>query len=462
MSEKITTKHCQSVLIADDEPTILVSLRDALKELGAEVATASDGNAALSLLRSRPFNILISDIRMPGLSGMELLSEIKRANLPTKVVLITAYADVEQAVAAIKMGAHDYITKPFSVERVVNMIRNLCQLIELSAEVKELRAGLDFNRALIGKSLKWIKLLETVNAISESDSTVLISGESGTGKELVAKIIHKRSKRSDRPFVSVHCAALPQTLIESELFGHEQGAFTGALKQVKGRFESANGGVILLDEVDEIPSETQVKLLRVLQEKKIERIGSSVPIPVDVRVLATTKTDLESLVKSGRFRKDLYYRIAVIQLHLPTLAERPDDIPLLLQHFIAKFQNEMSKKIPGFTEEALDVLMKYDYPGNVRELEHIVEAACALSPGNEPIGVNLLPSKLRRTKSSKGFVLVPLREVVKDFERSYLSEALAKFNGSKSELADRLGISRKHLWEKLREHKLQSADDESL
>jgi two-component system response regulator AtoC len=354
---------------------------------------------------------------------------------------------------------------PFAAEKLVHMVKNLCRYLRLTDEVERLREQIKQKHELefiIGKNGSLLHLLDTVKTVAPTDSSVLIVGESGAGKELIANAVHLLSRREGKAFVKVHCAALPASLLESELFGHEKGAFTGAIRQVKGRFESADQGTILLDEVDEIPLEIQVKLLRVLQEQVVERLGNPNPIVLDVRVIAACKTDLLERVKKGEFREDLYYRISVVHLTVPPLRERLDDIPLLAHHFLSIYRKRMMKEITCFTEEALRALLNYEYPGNVRELEHIVESACALSQGG-PIELRLLPEavKSKYAKSpalNVGFQGMTLAQAMCEYERSYLAHALREFKGNKTQLAHSLGISRKHLWQKLKEHNL--ADDE--
>ncbi len=448
------------VLLVDDEQTILLSLRDSLRDASMEVVTASVGNEALRLLHEAPIDVVVSDVRMPGLGGMELLARMREEGMETPVILMTAYATVNQAVEAMRMGAYDYVTKPFPNEKVVRMVQNAWSLVSLSTEVRDLRerqgAGLDF---LVGTSAAWTRVLDKVRAVAPTDSTVLIVGPSGTGKEMVAKALHALSRRAEAPFIKVHCAALPEALIENELFGHEKGAFTGATGAAKGRFELAHGGTLLLDEVDEIPLAVQVKLLRVIQERTIERLGGGKPVTVDVRLLVTSKGRLEDLVEEGHFRQDLYYRLSVVQLHLPRLVDRRADIPVLLEHFLALCSRRMMRRSAGFTPEALALLNRYDYAGNVRELEHIVESCCALSNG-APIGVDLLPERVREQAHSpklRGLLNDQLlQDAVDDFERTFLASALESFHGTRAELADRLGISRKNLWQKLKKHGLAS------
>jgi DNA-binding NtrC family response regulator len=453
-------RNC-TVLLVDDEKAILLSLRDALRDAGAEVTAVSSGAQALRQLSERTFDVVVSDVRMSGLSGLQLLQQIRERGWDTPVILMTAFATIEEAVDAIKRGAHDYVTKPFPDEKVVRMVEHAWSLQNLRAEVRDLRArsGLDAElKFLIGRSEPWMRVLDQVRTVAPTDSTVLITGPSGSGKEMIANAVQILSRRKQAPFVKVHCAALPESLIENELFGHEKGAFTGAEREVKGRFEAANGGTLLLDEVDDMPLASQVKLLRVIQERVIERLGSTRPIPIDVRLIATSKANLEGLVRAARFRQDLYYRLSVVRLWLPPLAERPEDIPLLVEHFLAHCRKRMMRPNLGFTPEAMDLLLRYDYPGNVRELEHIVESCCALSPDGL-VGPPLLPETVqpagaRLAKTCHGFSGRPLQSALDEYERSYLEEALRVFDGTRAELAACLGISRKTLWEKLKKYGL--------
>lgn len=450
------------VLVVDDEKTILISLYDTLVEANIPVVTASSAEEALNLIQEEYFDIVVSDIRLPGMNGLDLFRKSTQIRPDIYFIMMTAYGTVDQAVEAIKLGAYDYVTKPFPNEKILRMVQNICQSIEVKRELEKIQSDLHSNKIsfLIGQSASWREVLKVLENVAPTDAAVLITGESGTGKELVANAIHVLSERKQERFIKVHCAALPESLIESELFGHEKGSFTGALAQMKGRFEMADGGSLLLDEVDEIPMNIQVKLLRVLQEKKIERVGSTKEIEVDVRLIATCKKDLKELVQQGRFRKDLYYRISVVNLSLPTLAQRKSDIPVLVEHFLSIYKKRMLKTVPGFTREALDALFHYDYPGNVRELEHIIEAACAMAAGNEPIGYQCLPLDLQKRelgpfRGSEYYPLESLKEAVKRFEKGFLEQSLAEFGGNRSQLASLLGISRKNLWEKLKEYGLE-------
>ncbi len=456
------------VMVIDDEPTIRLSLRDALRDAGFVVSTAQTGEEAQALLETEDPHVLVCDVRMPGMSGIDLLSSLQDRPSRPEMVLMTAYGNVEHAVAAMKMGAHQYVVKPFSNEKIVRIVATLSEVHALRVEVSSLRERLSAPKGeakeLLGKSAAWQRVVEQVNAVADSDVTVLIEGSSGTGKELVADALHNGSSRVDGPFIKVNCAALPPTLMESELFGHTKGAFTGASHDTKGRFELADEGTLLLDEVDEIPLDVQVKLLRVLQERVFERVGSATPIPVDVRILATTKSPLETLVERGVFREDLFYRLSVVNVTLPPLTERREDIPLLVGHFIRGCCTRSGKTLEGISPQAMHLLMRYPYPGNVRELEHIVESACAMT-GSGYIEVERLPPRVREFADSAAPIAVgyhgkPLKEAVRDFERSYLEYALRDFPGNRTELARAVGLSRKSLWKKLSDYGLQSPTSE--
>ncbi|OGK87065.1 MAG: hypothetical protein A2050_15900, partial [Candidatus Rokubacteria bacterium GWA2_73_35] len=360
------------ILVVDDEPAQRELVSGFLARHGFEVTTARDGAEALERFRREPVDLILTDQKMPGLSGLELTQAARAVNPEVAVVLMTAYGTIEHAVAAIKAGATDYLTKPLNLDELLHRLGQVRDHQRLLGENRELRAALQERHrveGILGESGRMQEVLSLVRRVAASDATVLIRGESGTGKELIAKAIHYASRRAEGPLVRVNCAALPETLLESELFGHEKGAFTGAQATRRGRFELAHGGSLFLDEIGDLPPHLQVKLLRVLQEREIERVGSSRPIPVDVRLLAATHRDLEALVKAGSFREDLYYRINVVTLAVPPLRERREDIPLLLDHFLSKFARANGKTIRGLTREARDTLLRYDYPGNVRELE---------------------------------------------------------------------------------------------
>jgi len=395
----------KTLLIVDDEPNIRRVLTAVFEKAGYRVLTAENGRKALDVVSSEPdVNVMICDLIMPDLNGVEVLKSAKEINPQLSVVMITAHGTIKTAVDAMKLGAFDYITKPFDMDEIKLVVKNAAERSELLEEnihlKQELKSRYSFE-GIIGSSSKMQEVFKIVERVANSNATVLIRGESGTGKELIARAIHYNSPRAARPFIAVSCAALPETLLESELFGYEKGAFTGAVGQKAGRFELAHQGTLFLDEVPEISPPVQVKLLRVLQEREFERVGGTKTIKVDVRLIAATNRDLEQLVAEGHFRPDLYYRLQVIQVFLPPLRERTEDIPLLVQHFIEKYNKENGKFVKGVTDETMELLMKYRWPGNVRELENVIERGVVLADANEDlITPDLLPSMLQATVSS--------------------------------------------------------------
>ncbi|MEK7879476.1 MAG: sigma-54 dependent transcriptional regulator, partial [candidate division NC10 bacterium] len=353
-----------------------------LAKRGFEVSLAADGREALARFSREPFDLVLTDQKMPGFSGLELIEAVRAQNPETPVIVMTAYGTIETAVAAIKAGADDYLTKPLNLDELLHRVYQARERQRLLRENRELREALQERHrveGIIGESGRMQEVLSLVRRVAPSDATVLIRGESGTGKELIAKAIHYASPRAAGPLVRVNCAALPESLMESELFGHEKGAFTGAVATRKGRFELADGGTLFLDEIGDLPLHLQVKLLRALQEREIERVGSSRPITANVRVLAATHRDLEALVREGRFRDDLYYRINVVTVTLPPLRERREDLPLFIEHFLRRFAEKNGKVIRGLTRDAREALLRYDYPGNVREMENLIERAVVLT-----------------------------------------------------------------------------------
>jgi two-component system NtrC family response regulator len=443
------------VLVVDDESAQRELVGGFLRKHGFEVSEASDGVAALERFRKEPFDLILADQKMPGLSGLELLAGARAVSPEVAVIVMTAYGTIETAVAAIKSGAADYLTKPLNLDELLHRIGQVRERQRLLRENRELREALQERHrvaGIIGESGRMQEVLSLVRRVAESDATVLIQGESGTGKELIAKAIHYASPRAGAPLVSVNCAALPETLLESELFGHEKGAFTGAVSARKGRFELADGGSLFLDEIGDLPLHLQVKLLRVLQEREFERVGSSRPIAIDVRLLAATHRDLEALVRAGRFRDDLYYRVNVVTISLPPLRERREDIPPLLDRFVEKFARQNGKQISGVTREAREALLRYDYPGNVRELENLVERAVVLTR-DEVIGLEDLPLSVKETERvvSDG---PSLPAVVEGLERRMIREALARADGVQTRAAEMLGISERVLRYKLKKYGL--------
>jgi DNA-binding NtrC family response regulator len=451
------------ILIIDDEPLMRITVQDALVADGYKVATAETGEKGLMLHRETPTDILITDLKLPDMDGIQVLKEIKTVSPETQVIMITAYGSIDSAVTAMKEGASDYLTKPFAMDELRLIIKRILRMKQLEVENISLRKRVEERyglEGLVGKSPPMLKVYDLIETVAQTDTTVLIYGESGTGKEVVANAIHLQSLRRGKPFVKVNCAALPETLLESELFGHERGAFTGALKQRKGRFEIANGGTLFLDEIGDISPGVQVKLLRVLQEKQFERVGGNETLSVDVRLICATQKDLKEEIQKGAFREDLYYRLNVVPIILPPLRERREDVLLLADHFINKFSKKIGRKIIGLSEDAKTLLLKYPFPGNIRELENMLERAIALLKGNE-IQAEDLPEEVcggdspvhticEKIRASK-----PLSSATRVFEKEYIKSVLEKTKGKKGQAAEILGISRKTLWEKIKELEIE-------
>ncbi|HJR04735.1 MAG TPA: sigma-54 dependent transcriptional regulator [Methylomirabilota bacterium] len=443
------------ILVVDDEPTQLELVGGFLRKQGFEVAEAASGRAAVARFKQEPFDLVLTDQRMPDLSGLDVLETVRAASPETAVVIMTAYGTIETAVSAVKAGAADYLAKPLNLDELLHRIHQIQDRRRLLTENRELRAALAERHrveGIIGESGPMQEVLSVVRRVASSDATVLIRGESGTGKELIAKALHYASPRAASALVKVNCAALAESLLEAELFGHEKGAFTGAVTARKGRFELADGGSLFLDEIGDLPPHLQVKLLRVLQEREFERVGSSRPIKVDVRLLAATHRNLEALVREGRFRDDLYYRINVVTIQLPPLRERREDLPLLIDHFLRAFADKNGKRIRGLTREARDALLRYDYPGNVRELENLMERAVVLTR-DDVIGLTDLPltfdAQAAEPESGAGLVAA-----VEGLERRMIREALAKADGIQTRAAELLGIGERVLRYKLKKYGL--------
>ncbi len=443
------------ILVADDEPLQRELVSGLLRKHGFEVLEAGDGAAALERFKAEAVDLIVTDQKMPGVSGLALLEAARALNPEVAVIVMTAYGTIEDAVAAIKHGATDYLTKPLNLDELLHRIGQALDRRRLLRENRELREALGERsriEGIVGESGRMQEVLSLVRRVAPSDATVLIRGESGTGKELIARAIHAASPRARGPLVPVNCAALPETLLESELFGHEKGAFTGAQAARQGRFEAAQGGSLFLDEIGDLPPHLQVKLLRVLQERRIERLGSNRPIAVDVRLLAATHRDLEAMVRSGGFRDDLYYRVNVVTITLPPLRERRDDIPQLLERFLDRFARANGKTVRGLTREARDALLRYDYPGNVRELENIVERAVVLTR-DEVIGLGDLPLGVKEGEEAEADSRT-LPAAVEGLERRLIREALDRAEGVQTRAADLLGISERVLRYKLRKYGL--------
>ncbi len=436
------------ILVVDDEHSMREFLQIFFQREGYEVLTAGDVGTALMAVEADDFDVVITDMQMPDRTGLELLSEIKDVSPETLVVVITAFATTETAIQAMKQGAYDYVTKPFKVDELRLVIEKALEKKLLTTENRRLRTELRDkarNRHLIGNSDAMAEVYELIAQVAMTRTNVLVSGESGTGKELVARAVHEQSERASGAFVAINCGAIPENLLESELFGHVKGAFTGAVENKAGLFEAADGGTLFLDEIGELPQSLQVKLLRAIQDKTVRRVGGTSDRRVDARIIAATNRRLEDEVAAGRFREDLYYRLNVIEIPLPALRDRTDDIPLLMQHFGEKYAAELDRPGVTFTEEALGCLLRYRFPGNVRELENVVERAVALSSG-EPVGIDSLPANLSAAPEKPELDLVPaegetLNTMVDEFERKILREALRRSGGVKKRAAQFLGIS---------------------
>jgi two-component system response regulator HydG len=441
-----------SILVVDDDTAHRTMLRTLVGGWGYAITEADDGEAAIRQVRERAYDLVLMDVRMLKVSGLEALAAIKAINPAIPVVIMTAFSSVETAVAALKEGAHDYLTKPLDFDKLRVTIERSMEHTRLKAENRALRAELAgrFERGrIVGRSSAMQRVLDTVAQVAPSEATVLISGESGTGKELVAGLLHANSGRREGPFVSLNCAAITESLMESELFGHEKGAFTGAERRREGRFHQADGGTLFLDEVSEMPLSMQVKFLRVLQEREFTRVGGDGLLRVDVRVVAATNTHLPERIAAGRFREDLYYRLNVVGLQLPPLRERREDIPLLAHHFLETFAAKNRKPVKGFTPQAMDRLTRRDWPGNVRELMNAVERAVVLARADyltEADFPAIGPAPAAGAPPAAGGAGLPLSEV----ERAVILETLAAAGGNKSEAARRLGVTRRTLHKKLK------------
>jgi len=437
------------ILVVDDEAIVRESLGDWLKDVGYRVFTAENGHKALEVIEKEKPGIMIADLVMPGMDGIELMKRAKAQQPGIEVIIITAYASIPTAITAMKEGAYDYIEKPFCPERAELLVKKLAEHQELVKENLSLRQRLEDRyrfENIIAKSSKMQRVIEIIKVVAKSNATVLITGESGTGKELVARAIHSQSHRRNKPFVAVSCAALPESLLESELFGHEKGSFTGAYAQKKGKFEFANGGTLFLDEVGEMSANIQVHLLRVLEEKEFARVGGNEPIRVDVRVISATNKDLRKAIEKQEFREDLYYRLNVVNIELPPLRERKEDVPLLAEHFLHKFAMENQKEITGFSPESMEIVLDYDWPGNVRELENAIERAVILAKDSLITVADLPQENLSQVR------LASTGKNLKEVERNHVLNVLRETGGNYSEAARILGISRMTLYNKAREY----------
>ncbi len=442
------------VLIVDDERSIREMLRLLLGG-SYEVILAKDGPEAIGVVKKRPIDLVLMDLNLPGVDGIKALEAIKGFDPEIGVIMLSASDSAQQAVTALKKGAYDYITKPFDEEDLLSTIKRYVDRLKLKDEVSYLKEELKNtvgSAEIISRSPKMERIFELINAVANTASNVLVTGESGTGKELVARAIQSLGLRRDKPFVAVNCGAIPAELMESELFGHEKGAFTGAYMKKIGKFEYADNGTVFLDEVSTLPMHLQIKLLRVLQEKSFERVGSNMPIKVDIRVIAATNVDLEKEVKEGRFREDLYYRLKVVPVELPPLRERREDIPLLVHHFLDKHARRCNKPAPRISDDALKALLDYSWPGNVRELENLMERLVVLSTG-EQIDYDDLPVKMFETEAEAGQARdnKDFREALRAFERHYIINVLNKTNWNRIEAAREMKIHRNTLLMKMKD-----------
>jgi two-component system response regulator PilR (NtrC family) len=457
------------ILVADDEQSMREFLDIMLKKEGYKVSLASNGEEVVKLIDNDLFDLVLLDIRMPKLDGISTLKKIKAISPETIVIMITAYASADTAIKAMKEGAYDYITKPFKVEEIKLIIKNALEKITLQKEnilLKQVVRDRYHFGNIIGQSPKMMALYDLLEKVSPTKTNILITGESGTGKELVAKAIHYNSPRKEKPFVTLNCGAIPESLIESELFGHMKGAFTDAIATKKGLFEVADEGTIFLDEISELPLLMQVKLLRVLQDKEFKRVGGTEDIRVDVRIISATNKDLEGAVREKLFREDLFYRLNVIQIKLPPLRERKEDIPVLANHFLKKYSEELNKNILKISPETLQILLQYEYPGNVRELQNIIERAVALEGGQELTAVNLnsyLSEQPLLKKGSMDIEIpnegVDLEKMVEDLERTLLLKALDRTKGIKKKAAELLHINFRSMRYRLEKYGLNHGVD---
>ncbi len=440
------------VLVVDDEPHICEAVKKALARVGYSVDAAPNAEAALVRLEQTQIDLVLCDIKLPGIDGIELTERIKESHPETVVIMITGYASIESAVASIKRGAVDYLCKPFDPEELRRVVaRALAQkrLLEENVYLKGALRHLFGEQVVIGESAVMRRIFELAETVAATDSSVLVVGESGTGKEIVARFIHAQSPRREHRFVTLNCAAIPPNLLESELFGHRRGAFTGAVYTRRGSFELASGGTLFLDEIGEMPPEMQVKILRALEERQITRVGSEESIAVDVRIIAATNKDLEQEIRAGRFRDDLYWRLNVVQVVVPPLRERREDVIPLARHFLVLFRQELKKSVPDFSGDALEALARYDWPGNVRELRNAVERAIIFAEADQPIRLGHLPPHVYHPPSPEGSRgSAPLR-TLREMELAYIREVLDACGGNRTRAAEILGISPVTLWRKL-------------
>lgn len=455
----------EKILIVDDQVSFCNHIQAALEMEGYSAVVAHNAEQAVAQLSSQPYDILLTDMKMPGIEGLELFKMARKIDPEISGIIMTAYGSISSAVAAIKHGASNYLQKPFEPESLLMAIEKTVRERQMLQEIRDLRREVNKKYAfgnIIGKNYKMQAIYALIKKVSDTDARVFITGETGVGKELVAKAIHFNSLRKNRPFVSINCGALAETLLESELFGHEKGAFTGAIRRKEGKFEYACGGTVFLDEVGDISPAMQVKLLRVLQEKQLERVGGNQPIEVDVRIISATNQDIQDKIKRGDFRIELFYRLNVVPIHIPPLRERIEDIPLLANHFIREFNKNFNKRILKITTQALSQLMQHTWPGNVRELENVLERAFVTTDGETIDTFMLLSHDMQQSETLNALpgadIDIPFKVaramVEKQFEKTYLMEALKRNEGNVSQTAQKTGINPRTLWRKIKQHEL--------
>jgi DNA-binding NtrC family response regulator len=461
----------EKILIVEDQVSFCNHIQTVLEMDGYRTDIAHNAEQALAALSSQTFDILLTDMKLPGMDGLELFKNSRKIDPDISGIIMTAYGSISSAVASIKQGATDYLQKPFEPESLLMVIEKTVRERQMLQEIRDLRREVNRKYAfgnIIGKNYKMQAIYDLIKKVSDTDARVLITGETGVGKELVAKAIHFNSPRKNRPFVSINCGALAETLLETELFGHEKGAFTGAIRRKEGKFEYARGGTVFLDEVGDISPGMQVRLLRVLQEKQLERVGGNQPIDVDVRIISATNQDLKEKIKAGEFRIDLFYRLNVVHFHIPPLRERIEDIPLLVKHFIREFNKNFNKNILKITTEALSQMMQHTWPGNVRELENVLERAFVTTEG-DTIETIIVPNDLQHAETSNALPAadteIPFKVaramVEKRFEKTYIQAALKRYDGNVSKTAKETGINPRTLWRKIKEHELERGQHNS-
>lgn len=435
------------ILVVDDEERILQSLQGILEDEGFSVVVCQEGAVALDRLSEEEFDLVLLDIWMPGRDGLQILEQIRKKNLEIPVIMMSGHGTIETAVKATKLGAYDYIEKPLSIDKVLLVIQHAFNESDLQQQNRQLQADFRSRYEIVGKSRKMMAIKELIEKVAPTDSWILITGENGTGKEIVARNIHMKSRRATKPFVEVNCAAIPEELIESELFGHEKGAFTGAISKKRGKFDLAHGGTLFLDEIGDMSLKTQAKILRILQENRFERVGGTEPIEVDVRVIAATNKNLDEEIAQGKFREDLYYRLNVIPFHISPLRERKEDIPLFVEYFLNGIPSRGSRKT--FSKEAMEQLVRYRWPGNVRELKNLIERVVILSSSDRIEAEEILPW-LHPNVDGSSLEALSLEEAREKFEKEFIQRKLMENNGNISRTAEAIQISRENLSRKIK------------